>query len=164
MKILVTYFSQTGNTKKVAEAIFDTLHSPDKEIADIDAAKDPGAYELIFVGFPVHSNSVPKKADSFLRSIPAGKKVAVFATHGSIRNGALAKTAFETAHTLPKGKVLGTFGCRGKVAHSVIDALIKTTEHKPWAEEATSANTHPDEADLKDAKAWADQMLVKARA
>ena len=164
MKIMVTYLSQTGNTQKVAEAIFDTLHSPEKEIAAIDDAKDPAAYELIFVGFPVHSNSVPKKADAFLRSIPAGKKVAVFATHGSIKNGPLAKTAFETAATLPKGKILGMFGCRGKVVQSVIDAMSKTTEHKPWAEEAASASTHPDEADLKDARAWAEQMLVKARA
>jgi flavodoxin len=147
----------------LAETIFNALHSPEKEIADIDAAKDPAAYELIFVGFPVHSNSVPKKADSFLRSIPADKKVAVFATHGSLHNGPLAKTAFETAHTLPKGKVLGSFGCRGKVVQSVIDTLLKTTEHKPWAVEAASAGTHPDEADLKDARAWAEEMLIKAR-
>jgi flavodoxin len=164
MKILVTYFSQTGNTRKVADAIFDSLQLTEKEIAEIDAAKDPGAYQLVFVGFPVHSNSVPKKADAFLRSIPAGTKVAIFATHGSLRNGPLARTAFETAHTLPKGKVLGTFGCRGKVVQSVIDALMKSSEHKSWAEEAASASTHPDDADLKDARAWADQMLIKARA
>ncbi len=164
MKILVTYFSQTGNTQKVAEAIFDSLELPEKEIAEINAAPDPGAYQLVFVGFPVHSNSVPKKADAFLRSIPAGTKVAIFATHGSLRNGPLARTAFETAHTLPKGKVLGTFGCRGKVVQSVIDAMMQSSEHKAWAEEAASASSHPDDADLKDARAWADQMLIKARA
>ncbi|MFP4475488.1 MAG: flavodoxin family protein [Desulfatibacillaceae bacterium] len=165
MKVLVTYYSETGNTKKVAEAIHDGLEQVEKNIAPIDEVKDAGAWDLVYVGFPVKGNSVPGKAAAFLKGLPAGRKVGIFATHGSLRGGPLARTAFEYAGSLPQGsRVLGSFGCRGKVPQAVIDSALKNPEFKAWAEEASSASTHPDEADLKDAREWADNILTKARA
>ena len=59
-------------------------------------------------------------------------------------------------------KVLGQFGCRGKVDPKVIDALLKKPEHKAWAEESRGADGNPDAADLKDAAEFAQAMVVKA--
>ena len=39
---------------------------------------------------------------------------------------------------------------------------MKRSEHRAWAEEARSANSHPDEADLEDGKKFAKQIMKKA--
>ena len=82
-KILVTYLSQTGNTKKIAEVIFEGLEG-DKTIKPMDEVQEIEDYGLIFIGFPVHSHSVPYKIESFLQKIPQAEKIALFSTHGSL--------------------------------------------------------------------------------
>jgi flavodoxin len=81
-KILIAYFSLTGNTKKIAETIHDTVEG-DKTIKPVDDVQEVEDYTLIFIGFPVHSHSVPFKTESLLKRIPAGKKVALFSTRES---------------------------------------------------------------------------------
>jgi flavodoxin len=82
-KTLVTYFSQTGNTKKIAEAIFEALEG-EKAIQPIDEIQQLEEYNLIFIGFPVHSHSVPFIIHDFIKNIPENKKIAFFSTHGSL--------------------------------------------------------------------------------
>lgn len=164
MKVLVAYHSETGNTKALAQAIFEGIEMAQKEILPIQDAKDIGNYELIYCGFPVKSHSVPEAAASFLKDIPKGKNIALFATHGSLRGGPLAITAFHHALGLATGKrVLGTFGCRGKVKSSVIEAVMNKPEGRAWAAEAQSADNHPDLADLEDGKEFARLMISRAR-
>jgi flavodoxin len=164
MKTLVTYLSQTGNTEKLARAIYEEIHME----KDITPLKDVGSveqYEVIFCGFPVHSHSVPPAAAEFIRKLPPGKKLAIFSTHGSRRGGQLAVTALEQAVSLAvKAKVLGTFGCRGKVSQQLIDTLMNNPEHKAWAIEAQGATNHPDQADLEDGKEFAREMMARASA
>ncbi len=158
-KILVSYFSLTGNTKKVAEAIFDALEE-EKDLLPMEDVQEIGKYRLIFFGFPVHSHSVPFKAEDFLKKIPQGKKIALFSTHGSITGSHLSREALEHAVVLAaKADVLGTFSCRGKVSSEALEVLMKSPEHKLWAEMAASAHTHPDKEDLKDAIAFAKWVM-----
>ena len=165
MKVLVAYDSDTGNTQKVANAIYDAVGESEKEICLAKEASNLSDYDLIFCGFPVQSMGLPGKMEEFVKGIPEGKKVAFFATHGSLRGGALAITAFFAALSLSKNlKVMGTFGCRGVVKQAIVDALLKKAEHRGWALEAQSAVGHPDEADLEDAKAFAMTIVTKARA
>jgi flavodoxin I len=165
MKALVAYYSDTGNTEKLARAIYEGIEQAEKEILHIKEVKDVEDSNIIFCGFPVQSHSVPGKVEAFIKSIPEGKKLAFFATHGSLRGGQLAIQAFHSALSLTsKTTVLGTFGCRGKVKSSIIDALMKKALHRSWAIEAQSAVGHPNESDFEDAKAWAKAMIAKARA
>ena len=165
MKVLVAYYSDTGNTKKLGEAIYDAISESEKEISLATDAANLSDYDLIFCGFPVHSMGLPGKMVDFVKALPEGKKVAFFATHGSLRGGELAITAFYSALSLSKHlKVMGTFGCRGAVKQGIIDALLNKAEHRGWALEAQSAAGHPDEADIEDAKAFAEGMMTKARA
>ncbi len=165
MKALVTYYSETGNTEKLAQGIFDGIEKAEKEILPVADATDLDAYDVIFCGFPVQSHSVPGKVESFLKGVPGGKKLALFATHGSLRGGQLAITAFYYALTLAKNAtIIGTFGCQGKVKQQIIDALMQKAEHKAWAMEAQGAMGHPDTADLEDGKDFAAAMIKKARA
>lgn len=164
MKVLVAYLSESGNTEKLAKAVFEGIESSPKEILlikDVAAVED---YDVIFIGFPVQSHSVPGKVEAFSKTLPEGQKIAYFATHGSMRGGELAVTAFYHALTISKNAVvLGTFGCRGQVKQSIIDALLPKAEHRAWALEAQGATGHPDAADLEDGKDWARKMIVKTR-
>lgn len=160
MKILVAYFTQTGNTEKVARAIYQAVGAT-KELLPVNEVKSPDGYEIIFCGFPVHAHSVPLSVQNFIKSIPQDKKLALFVTHGSLRGGELATTAIEHAISLAsKLKVLGTFGCRGKVDSKIIEALLKQPEHRAWAETAKSAASHPDESDLEDARHFAQKVTT----
>lgn len=162
-KVLVAYFSQTGNTEKVARAIFDALQC-EKEIKPIDESLDAIGYELIFCGFPVQGHSVPAKAKPFLKKLAKDQKVAFFTTHGSLRGGKFPRQALEDALGMTtQTKLMGTFGCRGKVKPELIDALAKQLQHEAWADEAHSAHEHPTAADLHDAAAFAQKMCKKAQ-
>ena len=164
MKVLVTYFSETGNTEKVAQAIYEGIEKVDKVISPLQETTNMEEYDLIFCGFPVHASSVPHKVEPFLKNIPEGRSVAIFATHGSLRKGQLATAAFDYAVSLlSKAKAIGTFGCRGKVKPDLLEVLAKKPEHRAWAEEAQGAAVHPDVADLEDAKDFAKNMVKKAR-
>jgi flavodoxin len=164
MKALITYYSDTGNTEKVAQAIADAVDF-DKDVRKISDVADWTGYDIVFIGFPVHAHSVPEKAAAQIAKIPQGRKVAFFSTHGSLRDGILPKQAFEHALGLAqKLTVLGHFGCRGKVAEVIIEALKKNPQHSAWAEEAAGAMRHPDENDLADAGVFAVQMMAKVKA
>jgi flavodoxin len=82
MKPCVLYFSRTGNTKRLAEAIAEMTKAP---IFDI-ASSDPSIvekYDLLFIGTPVEGASPTKEAKAFVQSLPKaeGKKVILFCTH-----------------------------------------------------------------------------------
>ena len=159
-KILVTYLSQTGNTKKIAEAIFEGLEG-DKTIKPMDEVQEIEDYGLIFIGFPVHSHSVPYEIENFLKKISQEKKIALFSTHGSLAGVHLATEALEYAVVIAsKAKVLGTFSCRGKVSLAALEVLSKSPEHKSWTEMAASSQTHPDEGDLEDARSFAKWVIT----
>lgn len=164
MKALVTCFSQTGNTEKVARAIFDGIEAAEKDLVAISDVRNIDAYDLVFCGFPVHAHSVPPAVEVFLEALPDGTNVALFSTHGSLRGGTLAVQALYHAITVAPGlRILGTFGCRGKVDRSLLEHLMKKPENAAWAAEARSAATHPDRADLEDAAEFARTMIAKAR-
>ncbi len=164
MKALVTYYSETGNTEKIAQSIFDGIKMAEKDIVEFKDLDGVAGYDVLFIGFPVQSHGVPGKVGAFIKGLPKGTKVAFFATHGSLRGGELAITAFYEAVTLAPGlTILGTFGCRGKVKPKIIEGLMQKAEHKAWALEAQGAADHPDSADIEDAKRFADQMIIKSR-
>ena len=162
MKALVTYFSESGNTEKLAQAVYEGVNLAEKQIGPISEV-DAKDYDVIFIGFPVQASSVPAKVEQFIKSLPEGKMVAFFVTHGSLRGGQLAITALYHALSLAlKMTVLGTFGSRGAVKANLIEALLKKPEHRAWAMEAQSAAGHPDDADLEDGREFANLMIAKA--
>jgi flavodoxin len=162
MKALVTYYSMTGNTEKLANAIFEAINTK-KDIMPLNEVADTDQYDVVFCGFPVHSHSVPPPVAAFIKNLPEGTKLAFFSTHGSLRGGQLAVTAMEQAVSLaPRLRILGTFGCRGRVSDKLIETLMNQAEHKVWAMEAQSASSHPDTADLDDGKEFARKVMAKA--
>ena len=81
MKSIIIYYSETGNTEKVARAIAKALTGEIKRVEEIksDELTD---YDLIFIGTPVHGSKPAKKIEDFLDKLPQlqGKKGAAFCT------------------------------------------------------------------------------------
>jgi flavodoxin len=159
-KVLVTYYSQTGNTQKIAEAIFSSLPEP-KTIMPTDSVRSIDEYDLVFIGFPVHSHSIPIQVEKLLKALPKGKKIALFSTHGSLAGGQLSRAAIEHAAVVAaQAKLISTFTCRGKVSPQALEILRRSPEHEAWADMAASARPHPNEGDLADAQAFARWVLT----
>ncbi|MBM3293811.1 MAG: hypothetical protein FJY82_04715 [Candidatus Aminicenantes bacterium] len=160
-KTLVAYYSLTGNTRRVAEAVHEAL-SGDKDILPLDEVEDLDGYRLVFIGFPVHAHSLPFKVERFITSVKPGAKIALFCTHGSLPGHRLSREALEYAVVLAaKARILGTFCVRGRISLEALDILARSPEHREWTEMAPSAEGHPDTSDLEEARAFARQ--VKAR-
>jgi len=71
MKALVTYYTDTGNTEKLARAIYEAIHL-EKEIKPVADVQSSDGYDIIFCGFPVQAQSVPRRprisSGGFLRA------------------------------------------------------------------------------------------------
>jgi len=99
MKSIVIYYSETGNTEKVAKAIAVNLGADLKRIEEIKI-DDVSKYDLICLGTPVHAFAPAKIVRRFLKELPnlPSKKGAAFCTmhaFGDKRTFKVIKESFE---------------------------------------------------------------------
>jgi len=87
MTTLIVYFSKFGNTRKLAEAMAETLRpSADVRAISIDrlAPADFEGVDLVVMGTPTHAFSVPQPVRTAMEALPLGilaaKSVAAFDT------------------------------------------------------------------------------------
>jgi flavodoxin len=90
MKVLVVYDSQYGNTKKIAEAIGDTITGEVKVLhVDVINSSELKNLDLFIVGSPTHGGRPTPAIQDFLKKIPKvnidGINVAAFDTRFSKR-------------------------------------------------------------------------------
>jgi len=140
-KILIAYFSKTGNTRNVAQEIqkdvggdlFEiktTNKYPEEYQATTEQAKteknnnfrpqlatqvaDFSSYDVIFVGYPIWWGTMPMGVFSFLEQHNfAGKTVIPFCTHGG---SGLGDSVSDIKKTLPQANVLSGLAVRGSEA------------------------------------------------
>ena len=136
-KILVTYYSQTSNTKAVAEEIAKKLGADIEEIVavnpydgDFNATIERGRqeleegilpeikpitadiskYDVVFIGFPVWFGTYAPPISTFLENVDlSGKKIVPFCTFGS---GGLESSTADLAKAEPKAEILPGYGVR----------------------------------------------------
>ena len=90
MNTCVVYFSRTGNTKRLAQAIVETTKAP---IFDL-LSTQPSAiesFDLLILGTPVEGSSPAKETAAFIESLPQieTKKAILFCTYRFFGSGAL---------------------------------------------------------------------------
>ena len=76
MKILIAFFTRTGNTRKVAEAIHAALPG-ETELAPLESVETLEGYDLVFIGFPVMQFGPPAVVRNFINVKAAGRKIAL---------------------------------------------------------------------------------------
>jgi flavodoxin len=160
MKTLVTYISQTGNTKKVAEAIYAAVMEK-KEIKELSQINSLDGYDLVFVGFPiVKYGPIPEAAD-FLGKQASGKNVALFITHAAPEEAETVQAWLDNCKAVAsKTKLKGLFNCQGKLGEQIATYMLKSgnPELSAWAAQRPSTLGQPDAARLKKAQIWAKKM------
>lgn len=136
-KALVLYYSQTGNTKMVAEEIATRMGADVEEILAVNPFEgdfqatiercmrerelgvkteiqpmesDFAAYDIIFIGYPVWFGTYAPPVATLLEQIDlSGKKVVPFCTFGS---GGLESSVKDMAAMQPKAQIMPGYGVR----------------------------------------------------
>jgi len=152
--------SLTGNTKKIAEAIFQEIQE-EKEIKELVQIENLEGYDLAFVGFPIIEYGAPEEVKSFLERHSKGKKIALFVTHGAPEESRdLQPWLVKCQESAAGANVIGLFNCQGELAPFVIDELLKSADPKVrgWGEAGPSTKGQPDAARVERARLFAKEM------
>lgn len=156
MRSLVTYSSRTGNTRKVAEAIFEILPDP-KEIHPVAEAPPPDDFDFIAVGFWVNRGTADVEAQSYMARIK-NRRVGVFGTLAAYPDSDHAKMCLERVAALLDGnEFMGGFLCQGRVDPSALEQVehLAPETHPMTAERRNrleEAKKHPNPKDLLNAQ------------
>ena len=152
-KVLVLYYSQTSNTKTVAQEIATRLGADIESIVPVkpydgdfqatiqrcmqDREKgvkpeiqaltsDISKYDVIFIGYPIWFGTYAPPVEAFLDQVDlSGKKVVPFCTFGS---GGLDSSVKDLAKKQPKAEILPGYGVRAARMAAVpqeIDQFLK---------------------------------------
>lgn len=175
MKILVAYFSLTGNTRKIAEAIMVEMVQFNKvKLMTIDKIDNASlkTYDLVFIGTPIHAGGMAPPVRHFFESLPDNPrfKLAAFITHASSAYNQEGFTSgIQQVRDFCKNKeiaCLGCFDCQGRLTpelHDIVQKAQKVSDEE-WAEKMAECDKHPDAKDELKARTFAGKILAQAAA
>jgi flavodoxin I len=171
MKVLITYFSQTGNTKQIADTILqEALQANEvdlKKVEETDADTFSG-YDTVFVGSPIHAGGLAAQVKELLEALPQNPKfkLAAFITHAS---SAYAKDGFEkgiqSLDDITKAKqitYLGSYDCQGRLTEEIRPMVqqSKGESDEEWGKKMAECDEHPNAEDEQKAKEFAKRVLA----
>jgi flavodoxin len=171
VKVLVTYFSQTGNTEKIAKAICETAEGENevelKKLEDVSTS-DTAGYDFVFIGSPLHAANLAAPVKEFLNGMQAGPglKLAVFITHFAPAYPDQAMDGFTepiTTACQEKGiEYKGCFDCQGALTESLHEVVKKSqnSTDEQWAEMVKKMTGHPNDEDVAKAIEFAREVLA----
>ena len=106
MKTLIVYSSQTGNTKKMADAVNDVIGG-EKTLYPVGEAPHPAGYDLVVLGFWLMAGKPDPKSSDYLAGV-GDAKLFLFATHGASADSDHAAKAIAHAKSLAPSAQVGT--------------------------------------------------------
>ncbi len=182
MKVLVAYYSETGNTEKVAKAIHEETSKKHeahlRRISEV-TAEAISDYDLVFLGSPCHSANLAAPVRRLLRSLPKSPKykLAGFFTHSvpsperqpeardSFNTWAgRCVASFENTSKRKKMEFLGYYNCEGVPSPATQEFIrnnVFESDAEMWERYIEEAKGHPDDEDLRRAQEFAQNVLSK---
>lgn len=179
MKVLVAYYSETGNTEKIAKTIYEEVSKEHeahlKKIEDI-SADTLNDYELVFLGSACHSSDLAAPVKEILKALPKSPKykLAGFFTHstwapdqnehGQALFDEWASKCIDSFESVSKEKRInfrGYYHCQGAPSLP-IQAFIRSAIIKPddeWEMYVREARKHPSQEDLEKASDFARKIM-----
>lgn len=120
MKVQVLYVSQTGNTKEIAKAIYNSIPESSKDIKYLDSPQVDEDVETYFIGFWVNRGTASLEVLDFLSELE-GKNVGIFATCGMGKEPKYYREIENNvkAFLSDNNVYLGAYFCQGKMPISV---------------------------------------------
>ena len=162
--VLVVYQSQTGNTKKVAQAIYDAIPEP-KEMKTIKQAKSLEGYSLIFLGFPTHGSGPNKETKTYLENNTKGKQIALFITHAApVDAPEIPESLQKFRDAACEADIIDLFHCRGQLDKIIklVMRFVPDPKVREWAKSDNSEG-QPDKESLEKATLFASKVIEKHR-
>lgn len=179
MKALIAYYSETGNTEKIAKAIYEEASKEHeahlKKIKDV-TADTLNDYDLVFLGSACHSADLAAPVKKILNALPNSPKfkLAGFFTHSTWtpKSGGSARAFFNrwaskcivSFEKVSKEKQIdfrGYFNCQGApsppIQGFIHSEIIKSDSD--WEVYIEEAKKHPSSEDLQKAKEFARKVL-----
>jgi len=164
--VLVTYRSVTGNTKKIAEAIFGEIEV-DKEIKSFREVDTLEGYDFVFVGCPVEYFGASNATKKWLNDKLMGKKIGLFCTHGAPE---FAPNVPDWLHELKAAavdagaEIVTFFNCQGELSQNVLDMMMKAEDPSVRAFARFGRDEtigQPDDSRVEKAKEYARDTMMK---
>jgi flavodoxin I len=168
MKIMVCYFSNTGNTEKIAKSIVEGLEGEEVELIKIEDA-DPLTlknYDLVVLGSGIYGGKLNKKVIDFMKIVNEyPPSFAFFNTHQSATSYQKAFNRIRAKIEENQSKIIGEFDCVGEnlgmPKETILGMLEKLPPEERKRQEAKIKETvgHPNEQDLENAKAFGKSLI-----
>lgn len=171
MKVLVTYFSQSGNTEKIAKAICEeAAKASDADLKKLEELTPDmvAEYDCIFMGSPLHSGSLAAPVKECLGVLKAtsGQQMAGFITHMAPAYPDQDMDAFaEPMKAACKEKGIefkGCFDCQGflgEAMHALVQKKLNMDDDQ-WAEMIKQMTGRPNQEDVDKAKAFVKALFA----
>ena len=155
MKLLITYSSKTGNTKKLAEGLYNNLPFKEMDIMPITDVRNIDEYDTVLVGYWVDRAFPNKEAKIFMEQI-SGKRVGIFATLGAYPDSQHAWDSLVNGENIVKenNTVIGKFICQGKIDLRIVEMFKNLPNGKGHEltperlKKYSIAEKHPNEIDI----------------
>jgi len=179
LRVLVTYYSETGNTEKVAKAIYgESLKENEaylRQLKDI-SADALNNYDLVFLGSACHSSDLAAPVKKLLGELPGSPrfKLAVFFTHsvwapeqnelGQYYFDKWAAKCIDSFENTCREKHIdfkGCYHCQGSPSPQIEEFIRSaiTRSRQEWDEYIREARKHPVQGDLDRAKSFAREVI-----
>ena len=169
LKILITYFSNTGNTEKIANSMNDGLTDHDVDIIPVKDV-DPttlSSYDIVFLGSGVYASRIDKSILTMIKKaiheLPA--KFVYFCTHASLK---LFQEPFKRITGVIKKhncEIIGEFDCVGENLGIPLDTQLGMLKGLPEDQREKAIKDmekmkgRPNEMDLENAKNFAISLV-----
>ncbi|MFX0078588.1 MAG: flavodoxin family protein [Candidatus Hermodarchaeota archaeon] len=181
MKVLIAYYSETGNTERVARAMWEAV-SEEHEVTlttvpELSVDVFDG-FKLVVLGAAVHDSDLAKPLKRLLEALPMNPRfnLAGFATHavyvpdGSAHKEELHERwagkcllSFEDTCREKSIQFLGYFHCQGAASQPIEEFIHREiiTVEEEWKEYLPELRKHPTPEDLQNAKDFARKIIDK---
>ena len=169
LKILITFFSNTGNTEKVAISMKDGLTEHDVDmIAVKDVAPETlNSYDIVFLGSGVYASRIDKSVLTLVKkAVPdLPSKLVYFCTHASLK---LYQEPFKRINNIAKEhncEIIGKFDCVGENLGIPLETQLGMLEKLPEDQKEKAIKDmekmkgRPNELDLENAKNFATSLM-----
>lgn len=168
MKTQILYKSRTGNTEKLAKAIFEAVPGKYKDIALLEGQTDYDMADLYFIGFWTDRGSASVDILDYLGGLQ-GKKIALFGTCGMGESPEYYKKIEDNIRVFIEddNEYLGAYMCQGKMPMAVREKYMKMKtaanekQMNAMIRNFDLAMLHPDKQDLQNAKAFVKEIFNK---
>lgn len=132
MKIAIVYSSLSGNTKKLAQGMFDSIEGHEKKIFDIKENPDISDFDIVATGFWIDKSFPNNPMKDFIASL-RDKKVFLFGTMGFFPDSSHGENCIANSKSLvdESNDLIGYFICNGKISEKLLARIPQLKADTP---------------------------------